>query len=71
MEGAEISYSNKKIPKKSWKAQQAHVVHSDNPTYEEAMEGPYRKELLEAMEKERQQLQRYNVYEVSYRHPRT
>jgi hypothetical protein len=37
-------------------------VHPDSPTYEEAMEGPYRKEFLEAMEKERQQLQRYNVY---------
>jgi hypothetical protein len=45
------------------KAQRAHVVHSDSPTYEEAMEGPYRKEFLEAMEKERQQLQEYNVYD--------
>jgi hypothetical protein len=41
-------------------------VHCDSPTYEEAMEGPYRKEFLETMEKERQQLQRYSVYnEVS------
>jgi hypothetical protein len=38
-------------------------VHSNSPTYEEAMEGPYRKEFLEAIEKERQQLQRYNVYD--------
>jgi hypothetical protein len=38
--------------------------HGDNPTLEEALQGPYRTKFKEAMQKEKDQLQKYGVYRI-------